>query len=167
MKTRKLILLFATALMMLAAGCKKEEKPGQLESIRFKQASYTIAENNFDLNLRKELETVPADIINTNKIEWQVSDESIATMSGSFLEPKRDGDVKVTATIQGKSAIGDAVGAAAHHSAQIALALVVQILVDMVVTQNDILIAATVVGHPKGDNATAIVGDLHRQKAIV
>lgn len=104
MKTRKLILLFATALMMLAAGCKKEEKPGQLESIRFKQESYTIAENNFDLNLRKELETVPADIINTNKIEWQVSDESIATMSGSFLEPKRDGDVKVTATIQGKSA---------------------------------------------------------------
>lgn len=104
MKTRKLILLFATALMMLAAGCKKEEKPGQLESIRFKQESYTIAENYLDLNLRKELETVPADIINTNKIEWAVSDESIATMNGSFLEPKRDGDVKVTATIQGKSA---------------------------------------------------------------
>ena len=95
MKTRKLILLFATALMMLAAGCKKEEKPGQLESIRFKQESYTIAENYLDLNLRKELETVPADIINTNKIEWAVSDESIATMNGSFLEPKRDGDVKV------------------------------------------------------------------------
>ena len=107
MKTRKLLLLFAAALMMLAAGCKKEEKPGQLESIKFKQASYTIAENDRSLNLKKEIETVPEGVKDTAKIKYVINDDNIAEMSGNYLEPKRDGNITVTATIQGKSATCD------------------------------------------------------------
>ena len=107
MKIKSLIMLIASLALIMASGCKKEAKPGQLESIKFKQASYTIAENYLDLNLRKELETVPANIINTAKISYAVSDESVAEMNSSFLEPKRDGNITVTATIQGKSATCD------------------------------------------------------------
>lgn len=104
MKVKSLIMIIASLALMMASGCKKEEKPGQLESIKFKQASYTIAENYLDFNLRKELETVPAGVKDIAKIKYVISDESVATMNSSYLEPKRDGDITVTATIQGKSA---------------------------------------------------------------
>ena len=104
MKVKSLIMIIASLALMMASGCKKEEKPGQLESIKFKQASYTIAENYLDFNLRKELETVPVGVIDTAKIKYVISDESVTAMNGNFLEPKRDGDITVTATIQGKSA---------------------------------------------------------------
>lgn len=107
MKVKSLIMIIASLALMMASGCKKEEKPGQLESIKFKQASYTIAENYLDFNLRKELETVPAGVKNTAKIKYVISDESVAAMNGNYLEPKRDGDITVTATIQGKSATCD------------------------------------------------------------
>lgn len=100
-------MIIASLALMMASGCKKEEKPGQLESIKFKQASYTIAENYLDFNLRKELETVPVGVIGTAKIKYVISDESVAAMNGNYLEPKRDGDITVTATIQGKSATCD------------------------------------------------------------
>lgn len=90
--------------MVALASCKKEAKPGQLESIKFKSTSYTIAENDLSLNLRKELETVPAGVADTAKITWTISDETVAAMNGSFLEPKQSGDITVTATVQGKNA---------------------------------------------------------------
>ena len=104
MKLKSLLILFAAALMVVASGCKKEAKPGQLESLSFKQSSYSIAENNSDLNLRKELQTVPEGVKDTAKISYAISDETIAVMNGNFLDPQRDGDVTVTVTIQGKSA---------------------------------------------------------------
>ena len=97
-------MLLAAALMMVASGCKKEAKPGQLQSISFKQSSYSIAENYLDLNLRKELQTVPEGVSDTAKITFVVSDDDIAYMDGVYLTPKRDGEITVTATIQGKSA---------------------------------------------------------------
>lgn len=96
-------ILMGGVLLVALASCKKEEKPGQLESIKFKDASYTIAENDQSLNLRKELETVPAGVLDTAKIIWTISDESVAAMGGNFLEPKRSGDIVVVATIQGKN----------------------------------------------------------------
>ena len=104
MRTKYLIMLIASVALMMASGCKKEAKPGQLESLSFKQSSYSIAENNSDLNLRKELQTVPEGVKDTAKISYAISDETIAVMNGNFLNPQRDGDVTVTATIQGKSA---------------------------------------------------------------
>ena len=69
--------------------------------------------------------------------------------------------------IQSEFGIGNAVGTTAYHGTQITLAGIVQILVDMVVTQNNILKTAATVGHPKSNHATAVIGDLHRQKTIV
>lgn len=103
MKKCEIMTLFCIVSLMFFAGCKKESKPGQLESIRFKSATYTIAENQ-DINLRNELETVPAGLNKTAKIQWNVNDENVAEMSGAFLVPKRAGDVKITATIDDKSA---------------------------------------------------------------
>ena len=103
MKKCEIMTLFCIVSLMFFAGCKKESKPGQLESIRIKSATYTIAENQ-DINLRNELETVPAGLNKTAKIQWNVNDENVAEMSGAFLVPKRAGDVKITATIEDKSA---------------------------------------------------------------
>lgn len=85
--------------------CKKEEqKPNKLESIKFKEATYEISENETDLNLRKQLEGTPAGIIETCAIEWTVSDPSIAEMNSSYVEPKMPGEVEITATAQEKKA---------------------------------------------------------------
>lgn len=109
-KTLLQTVLMGGALLLVAlASCKKEEKPGQLESIKFKSASYTIAENDQSLNLRKELETVPAGLTDTAKITWTISDETVAAMNGSFLEPKKSGNIAVTATIQGKGTSCDVI----------------------------------------------------------
>ena len=69
--------------------------------------------------------------------------------------------------IQSEFGIGNAVGATPNDGTQITLAFVVQILLNTVVTENNILETTAIVGHPKGDHATAVVGDLHRQKTIV
>lgn len=91
--------------LLAISGCKKEQ-PGnaKIESIAFKEAQYEIPENDWDLNLKNELVVTPASILETEKIAWSVSDEEIAVVTGSFLEPKRPGDVTITATIQEKSA---------------------------------------------------------------
>ena len=70
-------------------------------------------------------------------------------------------------TIQCERTIGDAVGATSDHGTKITFAVVVQILVDMVVTQDDVLKAVASVGHPKGYHTATIIGHLHRQKTIV
>lgn len=84
--------------------CKKEQNESKLESIKFKQSTYEITENYMDLNLRKQLEGTPAGIIENCKIEWTVSDPSIAEMNSSFVEPKMPGEVDITATAQDKKA---------------------------------------------------------------
>ena len=68
--------------------------------------------------------------------------------------------------IQSEFGIGNAVGATPNDGTQITLAFVVQILLDTVVTKNNILETTAIVRHPKGDHTTAVVGDLHRQKTI-
>lgn len=100
---KKLIFLTSLALLALAS-CKKENLVVKLENISFNQSSYNIAENYLDLNLKKELVTTPAGIKDTATISWSVDNETIAEMDGNFLVPKHSGNVKVTATIQGKSA---------------------------------------------------------------
>lgn len=100
---KKFIILTSLAILALVS-CKKENQDAVLESISFKKSSYTIEENYLDLNLKKELVTTPASIIEKEKIKWDVDDETIAEMTGNFLTPKRSGNVNVTATIQGKSA---------------------------------------------------------------
>lgn len=102
-KTLHFLLVIAMAASLVACN-NKEPKNGKLESLQFKEASYTIAENYLDLNLRKELVGTPAGITDTCKIVWTVSDTEIADMEGSFLIPKSPGTVDVTAKIQGKEA---------------------------------------------------------------
>ena len=70
-------------------------------------------------------------------------------------------------TIQGKSALGNAVGTTTHHGTKIAFTFVFHILVDMIVAKNDIFIAIVAVRHPEGNHTPTIIGDLHRQKTIV
>lgn len=95
--------LAAIALLALAS-CKKDNPQTgvKVESVSFNESSYTIAENNLDLNLKKQLVVTPAGLLDTCKtLKWAVDDENIAEMNGSYLLPKGAGSVKVTATIQG------------------------------------------------------------------
>lgn len=95
--------LAAIALLALAS-CKKDNPQTgvKVESVNFNESSYTIAENNLDLNLKKQLVVTPAGLLDTCKtLKWTVDDESVAIMEGSYVSPKRAGDVKVTVTIQG------------------------------------------------------------------
>lgn len=90
--------------LVALTGCKNNEpKDAKIESIEFKQAKYEIAEND-DINMKKELVVVPAELLDSEKITWTVDDESVAEMISNFLMPKGAGNVKVTATIQDKSA---------------------------------------------------------------
>ena len=106
MKVKHLfILLGVISLSLSLCSCKNgEPNTKKLESLKFKQSSYTIEENNLDLNLRKELVGTPAGITETAKIEWTLSKPDLAEMSGSYLTPKIPGTLDVTATIQGLSA---------------------------------------------------------------
>lgn len=98
-------LVFLTSLVLLAlASCKKDGPVAKVESIAFDSNSYEILENDYDLNLRKKLVITPSGIIDTCKITWKVSDTDVAEMEGNYLVPLMPGDVKVTATVQGKSA---------------------------------------------------------------
>ena len=77
----------------------------EIESIKFKTVPYVINEKYMDLNLKEKLVVVPANVLDTAKITWTVSDENIAVMNGSYVVPKHPGKVKITATIQGRAAI--------------------------------------------------------------
>lgn len=91
--------------LILISGCKKKE-PGttKIESISFKEANYTIAENNIEFDLKGELVADPVGILDTAVIKWAVDNEEMAEMSGSIIIPKGHGEVNVTATIQDKFA---------------------------------------------------------------
>lgn len=105
MKTRVLLFTVLCGALLMVAGCKNKEPQGaKIESINFKQPLYEIAENYLDLNMFKELVVTPEGIKDTAKINWTIDDDNVAEMVGKFLMPKGPGDVKVTATIQGKSA---------------------------------------------------------------
>lgn len=95
--------LAAIALLALAS-CKKDSPQTgvKVESVSFKESSYTIAENDIDFNLKKELVVTPAGLLDTCKtIKWTVDDENVAEMDGSYLIPRMAGEVKVTVTVQG------------------------------------------------------------------
>lgn len=105
MKTRVLLFTVLCGALLMVAGCKNKEPQGaKIESINFKQPLYEIVENYLDLNMFKELVVTPEGIKDTAKINWTIDDDNVAEMVGKFLMPKGPGDVKVTATIQGKSA---------------------------------------------------------------
>lgn len=78
---------------------------GKLTALKFKDENYVIAENNYDLNLRRKLECTPAGVLDTCRVSWRVSDTSVAYMYGNYLVPVKPGTVNVTATIQGESAV--------------------------------------------------------------
>lgn len=99
-----LILFFVAAMAASLVTCKKEPEAGKLESITFKEATYTVQENYNDLNLRKQLVGTPAGVIETCKITWEVSDLTIAEVENGWLLPKSPGVVTVTATAQDKKA---------------------------------------------------------------
>lgn len=105
MKTRVLLFTVLCGALLMVAGCKnKEPQSTKIESINFKKSLYEIEENYLDLNMFKELVVTPEGIKDTAKINWTIDDDNVAEMVGKFLMPKGPGDVKVTATIQGKSA---------------------------------------------------------------
>lgn len=108
MKTKLLAITAFIGLLgalMVISGCKKKDPASvKIESISFKSAEYTIAENDLDLNLKRELVVLPVGLIDTAAINWAVDDTNIADMVGALVEPKRPGVVNITATIQGKSA---------------------------------------------------------------
>lgn len=100
-----LLSALSCALLLTLFSCNnKEPQEAKLNTLAFTESSYTIMENDHDLNLRKKLVGTPEGIIETAKISWTVSDEDVAEMNGSFIIPSRDGEVTVTATIQGLSA---------------------------------------------------------------
>lgn len=105
MKNKIFIFGSLAAIALLALASCKEDNPQtgvKVESVSFNESSYTIAENNLDLNLKKQLVVTPAGLLDTCKtLKWTVDDESVAIMEGSYVSPKRAGDVKVTVTIQG------------------------------------------------------------------
>ena len=69
--------------------------------------------------------------------------------------------------VQDKGASGNTVGATAHHGTEIALASIVEVLVDIVVTQHHIVHVAFDIGSPQRHHTSAIVGDLHGDVAIL
>lgn len=100
------------ALLLLASlfACnkdKKEEPQGaKIESISFKQESYSVEEHQTDgLNLRGELKIAPAVMADTCKVTWALSNTEVASISkDGVITPKKVGETTVTATVQGKSA---------------------------------------------------------------
>ena len=100
------------ALLLLASlfACnkdKKEEPQGaKIESISFKQESYSVEAHQTDgLNLRGELKIAPAVMADTCKITWALTNTDVATISkDGVITPKKVGETMVTATVQGKSA---------------------------------------------------------------
>lgn len=99
-----LALSFCVVLVTLYSCKNKEPQETKLKTLAFTESSYTIVENDRDLNLRKKLVGTPDGIIKNAKISWEVSDDDVAVMDGSYIIPSRDGEVTVTATIQGLSA---------------------------------------------------------------
>ncbi len=94
---------FALLVSAGMASCKKSDKAATIESIEFKKGTYELYEND-DLNIKRELVITPDNIINDNPIQWKVSDENIAKIESGYFYPELPGNVKVTATVQGKSA---------------------------------------------------------------
>ncbi|MBO7368325.1 MAG: Ig-like domain-containing protein, partial [Paludibacteraceae bacterium] len=103
MKKRALFLT-AIALILAIAGCKKGNPVAKIESISFKESTYEVYDNEQDLYLKKELNVTPAGIMDTCKITYSSSDEEIAYVDAGYLIPQSEGEVKITATIQGMSA---------------------------------------------------------------
>lgn len=96
-------------LLTLLFACKNDKKEPQgskIESISFKQESYTSnAGGAAGLNLRNELKITPASIADTCKVTWALSDPSVANITeNGVITPVKEGETKVTATVQGMSA---------------------------------------------------------------
>ena len=108
------ILLGGAALLLLTVlfACNKDEKKksepqgAKIESISFKMESYSVKINETaGINLKGELKITPVSIVDTCKITWALSDPSIAKITESgVITPVKEGETKVTATVQGKSA---------------------------------------------------------------
>lgn len=99
------LLLFAS-LFACNKDKKEEPKGAKIESISFKQESYSVEEHQTDgINLKSELTIAPAVIADTCKITWALTNTDVATISkDGVITPKKVGETTVTATVQGKSA---------------------------------------------------------------
>lgn len=103
MRNKLLFVCIAVCAVFTLVTCKKgDPNTGvKVESVTFKKASYEITEDE-GINLKKELLITPTGLIDTCKtLKWNVSDDDIAQMDGSYLVAKRSGEVKVTVTVQG------------------------------------------------------------------
>lgn len=97
------LFILAIGFVTILASCKKKDDSSKITSLEFKQGVYEILENE-DKNLKKELVATPDGILENNKIQWKVSDESMGYFEGNFFVPSAVGNVNVTATVQDKSA---------------------------------------------------------------
>ncbi len=97
------LFILAIGFVTILASCKKKDDSSKIISLEFKQGVYEILENE-DKNLKKELVATPDGILENNKIQWMVSDESMGHFDGNFFVPSAVGNVNVTASVQDKSA---------------------------------------------------------------
>lgn len=97
------LFILAIGFVTLLASCKKKDDASKISSLEFKKSVYEMLENE-DKNMKKELVATPDGILENNKIQWKVSDESMGHFEGNLFVPDAIGDVKVTATVQDKSA---------------------------------------------------------------
>ncbi|MBQ5523964.1 MAG: hypothetical protein IIT93_00405, partial [Paludibacteraceae bacterium] len=97
------LFILAIGFVTILASCKKKDDSSKITSLEFKQGVYEILENE-DKNLKKELVATPDGILENNKIQWMVSDESMGHFDGNFFVPSAVGNVNVTASVQDKSA---------------------------------------------------------------
>lgn len=97
------LFILAIGFVTILASCKKKDDSSKITSLEFKQGVYEILENE-DKNLKKELVATPDGILENNKIQWMVSNESMGHFDGNFFVPSAVGNVNVTASVQDKSA---------------------------------------------------------------
>ena len=68
--------------------------------------------------------------------------------------------------VEFKLSVSDAVGITAHHSAEISLTFIINIAVNLVITQDDIVVIAFIVGHPQRHDTSAVIRHLHGQITV-
>ena len=68
--------------------------------------------------------------------------------------------------VERKLAMSDAVGITSDRSAEVSLSFVINIAVDIIVTENDIIVIAFNIWCPQRHNTSAVVCNLHGQITI-
>jgi len=101
---RILSVLTLTLLVICLAGCKKSEPASSVESITFDKETYSCDEGG-TLKMSRYLTITPESVAETVTVTWSVDKSDCAEISKSGLfTALKAGNVKVTATADGKSA---------------------------------------------------------------